>query len=156
MPENTTENAEPQGDEVTHDNPIDEGPASNAHPEETQETVENESEETAENTFPREYVEKLRAENAENRVKAKKADDYAQRLHTALTAATGRLADPSDLPFEESHLEDPEALETAITDLLTKKPHLATRRPTGDIGLGVHGDSPDTTNLAGLLRANAS
>ena len=39
-------------------------------------------------------------------------------------AATGRLADPSDLPFDESHIDYPEALTAAIDDLLTRKPHL--------------------------------
>ena len=50
--------------------------------------------------------------------------------------ATGRLADPTDMPFDEVHLDDPEALAIAIEDLLAKRPHLASRRPTGDIGQG--------------------
>lgn len=106
-------------------------------------------------TFPREYVEKLRAENAETRIKAKKADEYARRLHTALTAATGRLQDAEDLPFDASHLDDPEALEAAITELLERKPHLATRRVTGDIGQGVT-ETSSGVDLAGLLRRSAS
>ncbi len=44
-------------------------------------------------TFPREYVKKLRKESAGYRERAQQADTYAQRLHTALVAATGRLAD---------------------------------------------------------------
>ena len=106
-------------------------------------------------TFPREYVEKLRAENAETRIKAKKADEYAHRLHTALTAATGRLQDAEDLPFDASHLDDPEALEAAITELLERKPHLATRRVSGDIGQGVT-ETSSGVDLAGLLRRSAS
>lgn len=106
-------------------------------------------------TFPREYVEKLRAENAETRIKAKKADEYARRLHKALTAATGRLQDAEDLPFDASHLDDPEALEAAITELLERKPHLATRRVTGDIGQGVT-ETSSGVDLAGLLRRSAS
>ena len=133
--------------------------------EETQETVGNDLEETPEavndddqddpETFPREYVEKLRAENAENRVKAKRADDLAHRLHEALTAATGRLQDASDLPFDDSHLEDPEALKTAIDTLLESKPHLASRRVMGDIGQGTTGNPDTAVNLAGLLRSRA-
>lgn len=105
-------------------------------------------------SFPKEYVEKLRAEAAENRVKAKRADEYAQRLHTALTAATGRLQDPSDLPFDQNHLDDPEALETAITELLDRKPHLATRKPAGNIGQGITGDTDSSVNLATILKGN--
>lgn len=106
-------------------------------------------------TFPREYVEKLRKENGDNRVRAKKADDYAQRLHTALVAGTGRLADPADLPFDEAHIEDPAALTAAVDELLNSKPHLASRKPTGDIGQGHVSEAAGTVNLAGILRSNA-
>lgn len=105
-------------------------------------------------TFPRDYVEKLRDESAKYRQRAQRADALAQRLHTALVGATGRLQDPSDLPFEESHLDDPEALETAIAELLELKPHLASRKPLGDIGQGAAG-SHGTVDLAGLLRSRA-
>ncbi len=105
-------------------------------------------------TFPRDYVEKLRDENAKYRQRAQKADDLAHRLHNALTAATGRLADPSDLPYEESHLDDPEALETAISELLAKKPHLGSRKPAGNIGQGVS-RSTHAVDLAAMLRARA-
>jgi hypothetical protein len=106
-------------------------------------------------TFPREYVQQLRDESAKYRTRAGKADQLAQRLHTALVAATGRLADPSDLAFDESHLEDADALTAAIDDLLNRKPHLAARRIVGDVGQGVTGPA-DSVDLAGLLRRNAS
>jgi len=48
-------------------------------------------------TFPRSYVVKLRTENAQYRERARSADTYAERLHTELVRATGRLADPTDL-----------------------------------------------------------
>jgi len=105
-------------------------------------------------TFPREYVEKLRKENADARVKAKRADDLAARLHTALVAATGRLADPSDLPFDDAHLEDADALNAAVDALLARKPHLASRRPVGSIGQGATSPA-DSVSLAGILRHNA-
>ncbi len=105
-------------------------------------------------TFPRDYVEKLRNEAADARVKAKDRDDLAHRLHAALTAATGRLADPSDLPFDDAHLANDDALNAAIDDLLARKPHLATRRPVGVIGQGVT-STTDTVNLAGILRSRA-
>ena len=106
-------------------------------------------------TFPRDYVERLRHEAAEARVKAKDRDDLAHRLHAALTAATGRLADPSDLPFDDAHLADDDALNAAIDDLLARKPHLASRRPTGSVGQGLSAD-PATVSLASILRANAN
>lgn len=105
--------------------------------------------------FPREYVAKLRDEAAKHRTRARRADDLAQRLHGALVAAAGRLAYPTDLAFDEAHLSDPDALTAAIDDLLTRKPHLASRRIVGDVGQGARrGDS--SVDLAGMLRSNAS
>ena len=105
-------------------------------------------------TFPREYVEKLRKEAAEARLKAKKADDYAQALFTARVAATGRLADPSDLPFDPELVDDMDGLKSAIDELLLAHPHYASRTPQGDIGQGATTTS-DTVDLAGILRARA-
>ncbi|MGP5257798.1 hypothetical protein [Glutamicibacter ardleyensis] len=112
--------------------------------------------ETAEDaeTFPRSYVEKLRKEAAGHRDRAKRADDLAARLHTALVEGTGRLADARDLPFDESHLDDPVALSEAIDAVLADKPHLATRKPMGNIGQGVAPVSNDVS-LGGILRAGA-
>lgn len=105
-------------------------------------------------TFPRSYVEELRRENADARVKAKRSDDLATRLHAALVSATGRLADPTDLPFDDAHLDDEGALSAAIDELLGSKPHLASRRPHGDVGQGARPE-PVTTGLGALLRARA-
>lgn len=105
-------------------------------------------------TFPREYVENLRQENGRYRQRAGQADAYAQRLHTELVRATGRLADPTDLPFNEDHLGDDDALVAAIDDLLARKPHLATRRPSGDIGQGGRGSGDAPLGLLGLLKAH--
>ncbi|WP_026533907.1 hypothetical protein [Arthrobacter sp. H14] len=126
----------------------------------TPEPAEPEQEETTEEetepeTFPREYVEKLRKENADNRVKAKTADDLAARLHTALVTATGRLADPTDLPYDPGHLEDAETLTAAVDELLARKPHLANRKPRGDVGQGTSG-STSSVDLAGILRSRAN
>lgn len=105
-------------------------------------------------TFPRDYVEKLRDENARYRQRAGKADDLARRVHRLQVEATGLLADPDDLEFNEDHLDDEEALTAAIDDLLARKPHLAARRPRGDVGQGI----PDagTTDLASILRRAAN
>lgn len=105
--------------------------------------------------FSRDYVEKLRKESAGYRERAKRADGLAHRLHTSLVAATGKLADPSDLPFDEAHLDSPELLAEAVQSLLTDKPHLASRRPRGDVGQGAT-STGDTVDLASILRARAS
>lgn len=103
-------------------------------------------------TFPRSYVEDLRQENGKYRQRAQQADAYAQRLHTELVRATGRLADPTDLPFDPEHLDDADKLAGAIDDLLTSKPHLASRRPTGDIGQGDRGPASGAFSLLGMLK----
>ena len=104
--------------------------------------------------FPRDVVEKLRRENAAARTKAKDRDTLAQRLHRVLVEQTGRLADATDLPFDEAHLADPEALTAAIDELLTRKPHLAARTFHGNIGQGATTE-PASIDLAAILRHNA-
>lgn len=119
----------------------------------TDEDSENNDDATS---FSRTYVEKLRRENAGYRERANSADALAQRLHTALVAATGRMADPTDLAFDQAHLDDEDALTAAIDELLAKKPHLASRRVTGDIGQGNRGNAADApVNLADILRSRA-
>lgn len=138
-------------------------PEDSSNPRETVANVQESSDEVQPNieeptedseTFPRSYVEKLRKEAAGHRDRAKRADDLAARLHTALVEATGRLADARDLPFDESHLDDPQALSEAIDKVLADKPHLATRKPFGNIGQGVAPVSNDVS-LGGILRAGA-
>jgi hypothetical protein len=103
-------------------------------------------------TFPREVVEQLRQENGKYRQRAQQADQLSQRLHLELVRATGRLADPTDLEFNEDHLDDPDALTAAVDDLLAKKPHLASRKPVGDIGQGQRGAASEPFSLLGLLK----
>lgn len=105
-------------------------------------------------TFPREYVEKLRDENAKYRQRAQQSDELAHRLHTTMVEATGRLADPTDLPYDDGHLEDSEALHRAIDALLESKPHLAARKPVGSIGQGATTEAAGV-DLVGLLRKGA-
>ncbi|MGA4691905.1 hypothetical protein ACPCXD_16735 [Rhodococcus sp. AB351] len=109
---------------------------------------------TTQDTFPRAYVEELRRENANYRTRAQQADQLAQRLHTELVRQLGALQDPSDLPFDEAHLEDPEALRAAVDALLAQKPHLRSRRVSGDIGQGAT-QSAGSVDLLGLLRGRA-
>lgn len=106
-------------------------------------------------TFSREYVQKLRDESAKHRTRAQRTDALAARLHTALVTATGRLTDPTDLTYNETHLDDPAALTAAIDELLSRKPHLASRRVSGDVGQGATGVG-EAVDLAGMLRVRAS
>jgi hypothetical protein len=99
-------------------------------------------------------VQQLRKESAGYRERAQQADALAQRLHAALVAATGRLADPSDLPFAAQHLDDADALTAAIDELLQAKPHLKSRRVVGDVGQGAGGKAAGV-DLAAMLRARA-
>lgn len=106
-------------------------------------------------TFTREYVEKLRKEAADARVRAKQTDSLAVALWTARVAATGRLADATDLVMPEgADPMDDDALTLAVDALLEVKPHLASRRPTGAIGQGATATA-DSVDLAGMLRSRA-
>jgi hypothetical protein len=110
-------------------------------------------------TFDREYVRKLRDEAAGHRVKAKRTDALNARLATAQAALTGKLADPTDLPFDESLLDDDGLVDeakvhAAVEDLIKRKPHLAARRPTGNVGQGARPETPEI-GLAAMLRAGA-
>lgn len=106
-------------------------------------------------TFPLAYVQKLRAEAAEARTKAKRAEALEAQLFTAQVTATGRLADPSDLAFNAELLEDAEGLTAAIDALLVARPHLASRTPRGDVGQGVGSGQGGDVDLAALLRMGA-
>ena len=100
----------------------------------------------------------LRREAARRERPLPRACEERRRLRQAVAhragRATGRLADPTDLEFADDHLDDPDALAAAIDDLLARKPHLASRRPTNEIG---QGDTPSTAtvDLAAILRRRA-
>jgi len=77
------------------------------------------------------------------------------RLVTAYAAGTGRLAAPTDLPFDDDGLVDEGKVSAAVDQLLVRKPHLASRRPAGDVGQGARAEV-QPVSLVGLLRAGAS
>lgn len=116
-------------------------------------------------TFPREYVERLRSEAAGHRTKAKEAEarvetavaeavkPLQERIFGLLVAGTGRLADPTDLPFNPELLDEAK-LTTAIDTLLAAKPHLAKRKVVGDVGQG-EGKPEETFSLQGLISGRA-
>lgn len=130
--------------------------------EETEEVTEEVTEEETPgeeepDTFDRPYVEKLRKEAADARVKAKGAEALANALWEARVSSTGRLADPTDLPMPKgADPMDEEAVTAAIDALLEKKPHLESRVPRGKIGQGEGtGGSGGDVDLAGIMRAHA-
>lgn len=152
MTEQSTEgdvsNATPDTEATTVDSTVTATPDDT----DTDTTVQGSDSESDPEVFPREYVEKLRTENGKYRQRAGEADTLAKRLHTELVRATGRLADPTDLPFDAEHLADPDKMIGAIDELLGAKPHLATRRPSGDIGQGQRGPAAGSFSLLDTLK----
>lgn len=108
-------------------------------------------------TFPRSYVEDLRKENADHRTKAKAAEDQAdklaRRLHVALVAATNRLENADDLPYNAEHLDDGDKLTAALDALLADRPYFAKRVVKGDAGQGNRGGSDTGFSLLDIMRA---
>jgi hypothetical protein len=127
----------------------------NTATDDTEDATEGTDDQEAE-TFPRDYVEKLRKESAGYRDRAKtaeaRADELARRLHTALVSATGKLADATDLEFNADHLDDATALAEAIDALIAGKPHLKARRLSGDVGQGIKGDNSGRFSLLQRLK----
>lgn len=124
----------------------------------TTETAETVAEATeTDRVYDHTYVTRLRAEAAEARVKAKRADALAVQAVSALAAADGRLVDPDDLAFTEDLLTedgtvDADKVAAAIDALIARKPHLAARRPTTPIPQGAQPE-PESVSLAAMLRA---
>jgi len=80
-------------------------------------------------------------------------EELAVRLQEALVRLDGRLADPSDLPFDPSFIEDQEALDAAITALVKKKPGLKSKQFGGNIGQGKRGSAAKPKpNLVDILK----
>lgn len=152
----TVEASEEQAGDITGAAENAENDSGDATGKPAEEATEENSSPEEQDAFPRDYVEKLRDENAKYRQRAQKSDELAHRLHRALVEADGRLADPTDLNYAEEHLEDAESLSEAIGELLQAKPHLAARKPVGSIGQGAVSQGTNTVDLAGLLRAGAN
>lgn len=116
-------------------------------------------------TFPRDYVERLRKESAGYRERAGRADELGTRLLDATVRAHATaLADPTDLMtfgtadalMGEDGFPDPGKVTAAAEALATARPHLATRRVTGDAGQGPRGTVPKPApDLAAILRQRA-
>lgn len=144
-PEETTEDESDVGETPDTDPDTEDGNSESAN-------TDDAGEDTI--VYKRADLEKLRQENGKYRQRAQRGDEYAQRLHTELVRATGKLADPTDIAFNADHLDDPAKLAAAIDELLARKPHLASRRPVGEIGQGPS-PSAGTVDLAAILRGKA-
>jgi hypothetical protein len=109
-------------------------------------------------TFDRQYVEQLRKEAKQNRLKARRVDDLelairdlAIRHHTA-----GLLVDPESLEwsddFADDHgLPDGTKITEAAQELISRKPYLG--RPRGRLpGQGEHSEADVKISLSELLR----
>lgn len=140
------------------------GPESDEHSTDGQEdqTGAEDGSEGQRGTFPRKYVEELRRESQGYRERAKKGETALSRLtDSVMREATNKiLIDPSDLEYDEETMSDedgfpdPEKIKDAATKLIEKKPHLAYRRPKGDIGQG-HRSKDEDFSLADILRNRA-
>lgn len=135
------------------DSPRPEGPPADQTSPETPETGAESTEGKPEGgeqrqEFTPEYVGKLREESATTRTRLR---DREQAMHRLLVEQTGRLADPADLAFDATHLDDPEALGAAIDALLEAKPHLRARQ-FGGVEQGPTGKPTAEVDLLGTLR----
>ena len=73
-------------------------------------------------------------------------------MFTARLAALDMLADPSDMTFDPELLDEPDALAQAVAELVKRKPHLAKRLASGDIGQGAGaGGNPGDVSLVSLI-----
>lgn len=102
-------------------------------------------------------VSKLRSEAASWRKKFRDAeteiDTLRRELFTAKVRETGRLADASDMEFDAAALDDKDALDTAINELLESKPHLKARS-FGNVGQHDR-QEPAAVSLGAILRNGA-
>lgn len=97
-------------------------------------------------TLPREYVKRLPDEAARYRQRVSR---QPRRHALARTRdCDRRLTDLTDLGMPESaDPRDTEAVTAALDGLLSRKPHLASRRPRFDVGQGVSGQSRTITSI---------
>jgi hypothetical protein len=145
---------------MTNPEPPTTGPEADPAEVTEEQTDDEHRDEDDEESFPRAVVVKLRDENAKLRVRAQQTDEHAERadtlakrLHTELVRSKGLLADPTDLVFDPSHLDDDDRLTADIESLVTAKPHLKARK-FGDVGQGRTGDQTPKADLGAILRSH--
>lgn len=152
--ENDEQNSVPQDDQEN----IETSATNDDAGQEEQDNEQPGVEEDKEQTFDRQYVEKLRKEAGDHRVKAKEQeetiDGLKRRLFLNEVKGLGKLADPTDLPYDAELVDDPDKLKEAVDDLLARKPHLGRRVPNGDAGLGVGSEHSSGVDILGIMRNN--
>jgi hypothetical protein len=109
--------------------------------------------------YEAEYVERLRKEAGDYRVRAKRSDALARQAVASMVRADGRLIDHDDLAFDDAMLDDDglidaDKVQAAIDALVERKPHLAAQRPNASIPQGARPE-PDRLDLHSILRTNA-
>lgn len=119
----------------------------------------DEQEQELQQTFDRDYVEKLRSKSASYRLRMKDAESQVSTLQRQLfTERLQRLdmvVDPDAVPYDPALLEDEQTLVDAIEELLQSKPYLRKRKVAGNIGQHTSQDGPAPVSLLSVLRNNA-
>ncbi|KWX22313.1 hypothetical protein AFM11_21000 [Mycolicibacterium wolinskyi] len=98
------------------------------------------------------------AKNLRDRAKAAeaRADELARELWTARVAATGKLDNPAELPFDAEILDDADAINQAIEAAIAQRPYIKSRKLSGNVGQGQRGESTGPHDFSGLFRRDAS
>lgn len=152
MSENVSRETEEQENDETTES---EAEATESEEPAASETEENDTE-NDENSGGDQIAE-VRREAAGYRTKLRDTEAQLQRVQSELfhakVASTRRLADASDMPVNVELLDDGDALNAAIDELLRSKPHLKARS-FGSIGQGEKSER-SSVSLGGMLRRNA-
>ncbi|MHA3019524.1 hypothetical protein ACXPWS_04545 [Mycobacterium sp. BMJ-28] len=98
-----------------------------------------------------------RAQAAEARVTEletvqSRADELARALFTARVAATGKVQNPAEVPFDADLVDDSDALAAAIDAAITERPYIKARNLSGDAGQGERGNTTGPKDFSGLFR----
>lgn len=103
-------------------------------------------------TFPREYVERLRRENQTYRDRARAAESTAWR---ALVESTGLVVNADEVPRPDGAALDLDGALAAAREAIAARPYIAARRARGNIGQHEGPGSTTAVSLSSLLRAGA-
>ena len=88
---------------------------------------------------------------------ATQIESLSQGLFYSQVAATGRLVDPSGLPYDAALVNNAEAMDAAITALLLASPWLGKIVVEGDVDQDARDEvTPPAPNLLGILKEFAS
>lgn len=76
----------------------------------------------------------------------------SQAVFTAQVGSLGLLVDPAEMPYDPALVNDPDALQAAVSALLVAKPYLAKMRVSGDIDQGPRDEVTPPVSLTGILK----